>query len=282
MKKEEKEFKKYEKEIATLIAVQKEGKATVPQIVSKLKEWDLKVNETDCKEFAERLRRRDLLSIILERKNDISIQKYALNKIKNLPPVAHYKDIVDYEEGKELIKILDATKGVNKGRTPDIKDYFTARIKWVTTADVLGFIPLDGENVKCHYKDGQGKPIFKGVHFRKFLSANLRMFNIPESKGDYVGFSNGVVDLKGKPITKKATYVLANRTGSGESIWENLPVGTTIETTATVPGSEFTPEKFEKILKFISQNGLVGFGGWGKGNANNLEVQEFDFEGMVI
>ena len=287
VEKEKKLFKKFEKEIAVLIAVQKEGRPTLEEIKQKLNEWKIKLAPREISEYCENLRRRDLLSIILEKEDRKSITRYALNKIKNIPNVAHYKDIVDYEEGKELIRYFDTTKGVNKGKTPDIKDYWKAKIVFSVRPGmtVRGFIPngksgddkIDG----CHYRDSKDNIILKPLHFKNYIGANLRQANKPESQKQYLGFTVGDIKLNGNPIGKESTYILAQRSGSGEKIWETLPEGCEIATTVVVPQTLFNPEEFQKFLTIMTENGIVGFGGWGKGNVNNLMVKEFKMIGKV-
>lgn len=284
MKQVNKLLRKYEKEIAILIAIQKEGRPTVEDIQRKLSEWKIKLAAKEIENYVENLRRRDLVSVILE-KNDrtnISVRKYGLNKVKNVPSVPHYKDIVDYEDGKDLLEYLDDTKGVNKGRTPDIKDYWIVKLgfKVKDGMSVRGFIS-DGNGFQgAHYKDGKGNVILKPIHFRNFVASNLRLANKPESQGDYIGFTIGKVDLKGNKIGKEETPILVHGSGSGMKIWETIPSGAVIRTEATVPKTLFSETEFEKFLRRMCTNGLVGFGGWGKGNQNNLEVVEFDVVGQ--
>ena len=270
--KKDKLFEKFEKEIAVLIAVQKEGRPTIEDIGEKLKEWSINLASREITELCENLRRRDLLSIILERDGQLSVRKYALNKIKNIPNVAHYKDIVDYKEGKELLKYLDKTKGVNKGRTPDIKDYWKVQIvlRVKPGMTVRGFIP-EGEVQGAFYKDMKGNPIFKPRHFQKFIGLNMRLVNKPESQADYIGFTIGQVKLNGSPIGKEETYIQVHRTGSGVKIWETLQEGAEIITTANVPQTLFEVEEFRKFLELVTTFGLVGLGGWGKGNEKKIE-----------
>lgn len=276
-KRTERLLKKYEKEIAVLVSIQKEGEPTIEEIRKKLLQWKINLAPKEIENCAENLRRRDLLSIVLKPINDgrEHIRKYALNKVKNIPSVPHYKDIVDYEDGKELLNYLDGTKGVNKGRTPDIKDYWQVQIKFKTIGAVYGFMP-DGNGIdSAHYRDEKGNIFVKPIHLRNFIAHNLRQLNKPESQGDYLSFTRGKVNLNGQKTFKEETSIIVHQGGSGMKVWEVLPIGTIIETIASIPRTLFTETEFEKFLHKICKYGIEGFGGWGKSNTGNLELTEY-------
>jgi len=268
-----KQFKQFEKEIAVVIAVQKIGIASIEEIRDKCLEWKLNLAPKEIQILAEKLRRRDLLSIIYKKENNETTIRYGLNKVKNIPPVANYRDIVDYPEGKELLNYLEQTKGVNKGREPDIKNYWDAKLKFKVTGLIRGF--KNNENDICeHYRDENGNIIFETRHIRSFLKGNLRIVNKPESQSDYIG---GFGICKNPKLIIDSTTILAQKTGSGYKKWECIKIGNEIEWNVTVPSTLFQPQEFEAFIKRICNNkmGLVGFGAWGKSNVGNLMLTEF-------
>lgn len=267
---------KYEDEVRVCIAIQKLGKATPREIAEKLLEGDIKLSEKKISRLCDNLQKKGIVSIGYVEENGLSAKSFSMAKsiFKRDIPIAHYKDITDYPEAKELIKELEMQKGTSKGRLPDHRDYYSVEVKWEVMDSILGFMPFKEQGFNQHYRNNEGKIIFLPIHFRAYLKKNLRLINKSESLKDYIGYAYGEVELKGD-VRVEQFPVLDGNQGRGIIKYEAIPKGSVITTKFILPESDFKKEDFRKFLQMIGEMPLRGFGGRAVTGYGHLKLVHF-------
>lgn len=271
---------RYSNEVRVCIAIQKLGKATVEEVEQKLDSEGIIIKESKISKACTNLQKRGLVSLNYDNSSGYAVKAYSMAKsiFSRDIPIAHYKDVVDTndESIKTLLKSLEEPKKTNKGKMPDIRDYFLAKVKFKVVDCVLGFMPFTEEGFNQHYRQGK-EVVLLAQHFRAWVRSNLRIINKTESLKDYIGFNYGTVKLNGK-IEVMQFPILDGHQGKGIIKYESIPSGSIIETSFRVPGTEFTSEEFKKFLEIIGESPLRGFGGRSMTGYGRLEIVEFDVQ----
>ncbi len=283
-----------EREVAVCIAIQKTGLASIEDIIKKIESWGGRITEKQTTKIAENLRRRDILSIDLTKKdNGISLKRYAMKKIKlALPEVAQIKDITDNEDVKPLIEELDRSKKIKKKGLKTF-DYYVVRIDLKprnNLCDVEGFMP-DEKGVIKHYRDNKDNIIFQPKHFQNWFRANLPFINRVSSAIGDIGFNFGSIQLNGQKTTHlKERYVTniesgfssSRGTGGRGSVKvECLPHDCIITTEITIPRELIPPEKVEEAIRTICDRGKA-FGGCHKLSTGFLSLDKLEIVDNMI
>jgi len=267
----------YENEVRVCIAVQKLGKATNEEILTKLKEDNIRITLKQIEKATTNLQKRGILSLNYDTSKGYSQKAYSMSKsiFSRDVPIAHYKDIVDTSnpEIKKLIKELQEKKGTGKGRMPDYRNYYIVEVEFKVQDKILGFMPFKTENYLEFYRD-DGKIIFLPSHFRAWIGVNLRLENKTERTKNYIGYNYGVAS---KEKTKRISLsIIDGGQGKGMRDYETLEKGTIIKTKFRVPETLFTKEKFKKFLETIGEFPIRCFGGRATAGYGHLKLTNFN------
>jgi len=280
----DKELEKNKKTISVAIAIQKEGQATVEEIKEKLefmknkKQIDFSITENQVIRECKKLQKKGLISTNYVQQEGRSVLAYSPSKplFQRGIEGMQFKDIVDSEYAKDLIQELDKKKGANKGRLPDIRDYYEAQLKWEVTDEigVLGFIPRTKEGYLEHYRNSKEEIVFLPKHFRAYIRNNLRIAN-KSNLHNYMRFDYGSVEMNGHKTSKVDHYILDGRQGRGQGTHEAIPKGAIIKTSIGVPEKGgLTPKEFENFIKEIAEKPIRGFGGASSQGFGKLKLIE--------
>lgn len=285
---------KYQKSILVAIAIQKEGQATVEEIHEKIQEMFKKKQtpfsltqkqiERECK----KLQKKNLISTNFIQQDGVSELAYSPSKPLFSRGVEgmQFMDIVDSAEAKGLIEELDETKRANKGRLPDIRDYYRVEATWQVTDEigVLGFMPFTKEGYLEHYRDDKKNIIFLPKHFRAYIRANQRIVSKCQLH-NYLSYDYGRVKLNGNVgkvngsacgLSKTEHFVLDGHQGRGRVIHEVIPKGSKISTTFRVPEKGgLTKAEFRKFLEDVAEQPIRGFGGASSQGFGRMKLIDF-------
>ena len=270
--------KTYENEVRVCIAIQKIGKATNKEIFAKLQEEGIKITQKQVEKASTNLQKRGIVSLNYDNSSGYAVKAFSLSKsiFSRDIPIAHYKDIVDTNdpEIKKLIVELEKKKQTNKGRLPDIRDYYICEVKFEVIDKVLGFMPFEEEGFNQHYRMNN-EIVLLPSHFRAWLAINMRAMNKSESLArNYIGFNYGIVKLKGE--TEIVQFpVLDQHQGRGIIKYEVIPSGSTITTKFRIPKTELTPTAFKRFLIDIGEMPIKGLSGRAMTGYGHLKVNEF-------
>lgn len=279
--KEKSLLEKFKDEVEVVIAIQKIGKATIEEIGEFTQTFGNPLKIKKIQNLCDKLQKKGIISISYTE----GIKSYSMSKgifSRGGPPIAHFNDIVSpqdesiADELKELISLLEEKKGINKGRKPDICDYYLVNVTFkLIRGNIYGFWPINSERLE-HYRDQKGKIIFLPKHFRAWLRCNARLVNKTDSIKDYIGFNYGEVKLSGNTSFESGS-ILDGRQGRGIQKWETIPVGSEISTTFSVPATIFKKEDFREFLNRCSGDfSLRGFGGRSSQNKPIMEIVAFN------
>lgn len=268
----------YEDEVRVCIAIQKLGKATDEEIHKKLTEEGIKITLKKVTKSTTNLQKKGLVSLNYDSSSGYAVKAYSMSKSifsRGGPPLAHYKDIVDTNEPeiKELITVLEAKKGTNKGKMPDIREYYIVEVTFEVMDKILGFMPFTEEGFMQHYKVND-KVTLLPTHFRAWIGRNLRLINKSDSIKNYIGYSYGNVEVKGK-LQIEQFPILDGNQGRGINKFEAIPEGSIIKTKFRVPSTEFTQSAFKEFLQTICEMPLRGLSGRAITGYGHLKITEF-------
>lgn len=279
-----------QKIVAVAIAIQKEGQATIEEIKKKVdqiikkEKLNFSMTEKQVIRICKKLQKKNLIStnFIID---DTGLRTLAYSPSNPLfrrgIEGMQFMDIVD-SEGGEFIKSLDLKKSANKGRLPDIRDYYTTEVTWKVTDEVgcLGFIPVTKESYLEHYRNDKGEVILMPKHFRAYIRENQRTIN-KSNLHHYMRFDYGQVTLNGTKLKKTQHFVLDGHQGRGEVTHEVIPKGALIKTTFGVPSKGgLTSQEFKKFLSDIASHPIRGLGGASSQGFGRLELVDFRIMGQ--
>jgi hypothetical protein len=259
----------FEEEVATAIAVQKIGQATIPEIVEFMgKKYSLELSEKKVRRICNRFKKRDIMSVGYVSTEDGTEEAYSMAKphFKNIPETAQLKDLVAHEDAQSLIAELEGKEGSGtKDKLPIICDYTTYELTFNIKNFVLGGLPSEkGDNVNVLYRKNEDKKVFiPKTWFYGYIRNNARLMN-KTNPHRYIAFSEGEVELNGNKITTVRTIV--EKRGFIEH--EALPAGTKIHTIWSVPNkggsNAFNEGEFEKFLKMLGKIRISGLGAYNR------------------
>jgi len=267
-----------QREVATLIAIQKIGITSVDDIKEKIEKFGAKLTTKQIEKACKNLQSKGFISVdISEQQNGISVIRYKIKRVSyGIPEIAQIKSFIDSKEAQPLIDELDKAKGSKKQSV--VSNYYHVDVTFEVLDKVLGFISgNNGETI--HYRDSNNEVMFLPVHFRRWLQNNMRLVNKHPAVADKIQVNYGTVE-KPKFGKEQNTIININNSfkggGRGIKIYETLEKGTIIKTFFTIPADEFSPEDFKKVLIIFCATPIAGFGAYAKRGYGHLNLKTFE------
>ena len=273
-----------EREVATCIAIQKTGMASIDEIIDFIKKRNGKITEKQVEKCVENLRRKQLISIDLKEKKDgVSLPRFAMRSIKfTVPENGQIKDLVDDPSVNPLKEEMDRSKKTMK-KGVLINDYYKIEIKTLTEGEVQGFVPLPQfkDETLRFYRKGQ-EPVIHPFHINKFLNKNISVINLGTTAMLQIKVPRVRLNMNGGKIEIGESYV-TNPEGSnsgrgggrGTRKYEVLPEGTEIIIEMNIPETLIKKQDVKKIIPLVFNEGGT-FGGNHKQSSGRLNCVSVD------
>jgi hypothetical protein len=296
--------------VVAMFFVQKLGKASLSDVMERVKEIHADINEHLLEQSLEALRARGLLAYATGRKKSGDSTKMWKTRqiIWAAPPeVAHIIDLlptlVATEESQELINLLNDSEAEGEGekkskRKLGYDEYQDVKVTFRTLNPILGSTPKSPHLVSACRLSPYGKGIEADLRFwrdeengdilipsdvtRGWLRTAMRTRGAGDAAAQYLAITDVVI--RPKRMAQVALPVIDARTkqGKGLNTYECIPKGEKLEITFRIPTRGFMdPESFVTWLAIYAPNPLRGLSPARGGRFGKMEVVDYKVMGTL-